>query len=131
MGQIDRSGYRLPTMLSLRAHVMIAAGIFAAIVVLAMLGNALEASGAIEASPGVRLGSIAVFLGLAVALAFSAVPVMVKLVLGAQRSAGNAGRPVVAALVAHERLIVVTMWALMALGLAVAIPGAILSGAFD
>jgi hypothetical protein len=118
-------------MLSLRAHVLILVGIFAAIIVLATIGNALEASGTVTANPALRLASIIVFFGLCVALAFSAVPVMVKLVLGFQVNIGNAGNPVVARVLARERTIVFVLWALLALGLAVAVPAAIVGGAFD
>jgi hypothetical protein len=117
-------------MLSLRAHLVIAAAILAAIFVLATIGNALEADGLVTANPRLRLASIATFLFLAVALAFAAVPVMVKLVLGFQRAIGNAGQPVIARFVARERTIVFVLWALLAMGLAVALAGAIVSGAF-
>ena len=118
-------------MLSLRAHALITAAIFAAIIVMAAIGNAIDASGAVTASPGLKLASISVFFGLTVALMFSAVPLMVKLVLGFQVTIGNASNPVVARLLARERLIVLTIWVLLALGLAVAIPAAIVDGAFD
>ena len=118
-------------MLSLRTHLLITAAIFAAIILLAIAGNALEASGAVIGSPGLRVASIILFLALTVALMFSAVPVMVKLVLGFQVAAGNGGRPLIAWLIARERAIVFTLWALLALGLAVAAPAAILDGAFD
>jgi hypothetical protein len=44
---------------------------------------------------------------------------------------GNAGNPVVARFTARERLIVFALWALLALGLAVAVRAAIIDGAFD
>ena len=96
-------------MLSLRTHIMISAGIMAVIIMLAMI----------------------VFLGLTVALMLSLVPVMVKLVLGVQAGIGNAGHPVVAAMIAHERVIVFVLWGLIALGLVIAVPAAIIDGAFD
>jgi len=118
-------------MLSLRSHAIITAGIFAAIIVLAIIGNVLEAGGALPDSPIALLASLIVFFGLCTALMFSAVPLMVKLVLGAQVRAGNAGRPVVVALIARERAIVFALWALIALGLVIAVPAAIVDGAFD
>ncbi|HEY1301866.1 MAG TPA: hypothetical protein VGF07_15305 [Stellaceae bacterium] len=118
-------------MLSLRAHLAIAAGIFAAIVALATLGNALEAGGLVAAGPSIRLASIVLFLFLSVALAFAAIPVMVKLVLGFQAAIGNAGRPIVAGAIARERTIVFVLWGLLAAGCAVALAGAIGAGAFD
>ena len=118
-------------MLSLRTHAIITAVIFAAIAGLATLGNAVEASGAVSATPALRRGAMITFLALAVALMFSAVPVMVKLVLGFHVALGNAGRPVIGGLIAHERTIVFVLWALLALGLAVSLPAAIIDGAFD
>jgi hypothetical protein len=118
-------------MLTLRTHVMIAVGIFAAIVLFAMIGNALQGSGVIEGSPALRLASMILFFGLGVALMFSAVPVMVKLVLGFQVRIGNAAHPAIAPLLASERTIIFVLWALLALGLVVALPAAIIDGAFE
>ena len=118
-------------MLSLRTHAIICASIMAAIMVLAMLGNALHDSGIVEDGPTVRLTAMILFFALTVALMLSAIPVMVKLVLGFQVGIGNAGHPVVAGLIARERLIVFFLWGLIALGLVVAVPAAIIDGAFD
>jgi len=77
-------------MLSLRTHAIISAAILATIIGLAMIGNALEAGAAVHDGAGIRLAAMIVFLGLCTALAFSFVPLMVKLVLGVQ--AGSATR---------------------------------------
>lgn len=114
-------------MLRLRTHAIITAGIFVAINVLAMIGNALEASGAVKASPAARLAAVIIFLALSIALAFSVVPLMVKVVLGFQARRGGTGLRAIA----RERAIVFVMWGLMALGLAIAVPAAIVAGAFD
>jgi hypothetical protein len=118
-------------MLTLRTHVMISAGILAAIIMLAMIGNALQAWEVARDGPTIRLTLMIVFLGLSAALVFSMVPVMVKLVLGVQAGIGNAGHPVVAGLIAQERVIVFVFWGLIALGLVIAVPAAIIDGAFD
>ena len=118
-------------MLSFRTHLGITAAIFAAILGLATIGNALQASGALPDSPGIKHAAIGVFFALVVALACSAVPIMVKLVLAAQIRAGNAGRPAIAWLIGHERAVVCAYWAIFALGLAVTLPAAIINGAFD
>src|SRR5947207_6668556 len=118
-------------MLSLRAHALITGGLFAALIVLGWLGNLLEALDLIPSGPGIRLASLVVFLGLAAALAFSAIPLMVQLVLGFQIRIGNANRPVIRSLIARQRVIVFILWSLIALGLAIAVPAAILDGAFD
>jgi len=62
---------------------------------------------------------------------FSAVPLMVLIVLGFQVRIGNTGVPVIRTLIAHQRTIVFVLWGLMAAGLLIAIPAAILGGAFE
>ena len=91
----------------------------------------LDALDLIPARPGIRLVSVVVFVGLSIALTFSAIPLMVQLVLGFQVRIGNANRPVIRALIARQRVIVFVLWSLIALGLAIAVPAAILDGAFD
>jgi arginine exporter protein ArgO len=118
-------------MLSLRAHALITGGLFAALVVLGWVGNLLEATDLIPPGPGVRLASLVVFFGLSVALMFSAIPLMVQLVLGFQVRLGNTNVPVIRRLIARERVIVFVLWGLIALGLLIAIPAAIRDGAFD
>ena len=58
-------------MLTLRTHIMISAGIMAAIVVLAMIGNALHDSGVVQDSPTIRLNAMILFLGLTAMILFS------------------------------------------------------------
>ncbi len=118
-------------MLSLRAHALITGGLFAALIVLGWVGNLIEALDLVPRGPGIRLLSVVVFLGLAAALGFSAIPLMVQLVLGFQVRIGNAHRPVIRSLIAHQRVIVFVLWSLIALGLLIAVPAAILDGAFD
>jgi hypothetical protein len=118
-------------MLSLRAHALITGGLFAALIVLGWVGNLLEALDLVPPGPGIRLASLVIFLGLSVALAFSAIPLMVQLVLGFQVRLGNANRPLIRSLIARQRVIVFILWSLIALGLLIAVPAAILDGAFD
>jgi hypothetical protein len=118
-------------MLSLRAHALITGGLFVALIVLGWVGNLIEALDLIPSGPGIRLVSLVIFLGLAVALGFSTIPLMVQLVFGFQVRIGNANRPVIRSLIARQRVIVFVLWSLIALGLAVAVPAAILDGAFD
>ena len=118
-------------MLTLRTHSIITAGLLAAIIVMAVVGTALHDNGLLADSAGMRTASAIVFFSLCAALVFSAVPLMVKLVLGVQVGIGNAGQPLIAGLIARERTIVFALWALIALGLAIAVPAAIIDGAFD
>jgi hypothetical protein len=118
-------------MLSLRTHAIISAAIFATIVGLAMIDNALHYGGVVQGGPGLRRTSMVVFIGLILALWFSVIPVMVKLVLGFQVWMGNGGHPVIAALVARERIIIFAFWAFYAFGLLILAPKAISDGMFD
>src|SRR5204863_5991912 len=53
------------------------------------------------------------------------------IVLGFQVRIGNAGVPPIRTLIAHQRTIVFVLWGLMAAGLLIAVPAAILDGAFE
>jgi hypothetical protein len=117
-------------MLSLRTHAWITGGIFAAILVLAAIGNVLHDQGLLADGADVQIAARILFFGLTLALFFSAIPLMVKLVLGAQVKLGNTDRAVVRAAIARERWIVLAFWALAALGLGIALPAAIRDGAF-
>lgn len=119
-------------MLSLRAHAIICASLFGALLVIGWGGNILQATGVLPADPGrLKIPLIVLMLGLTAAFAFSAIPVMVKLVLGFQRQIGNESVPVVRSVLKAETTIIWVIWGLMAAGLAIAVPAAIVSGAFD
>jgi hypothetical protein len=117
-------------MLSLRAHAILCGALFAAIVIMAAVGNALAGSSLIRDPAAFRLPAMVLFFTLFVAFGFSTVPVMVKLVLHAQRAIGNESQPLVKALAARERVVIWILWGLMAAGLALAVPAAIAAGAF-
>src|SRR6185295_13373587 len=68
-------------MLSLRTHAIIFGALLALIIGIASIGNALEAAGTLPPSPTLQLIMRIVFFGLVIALALSAVPVMVKSVI--------------------------------------------------
>jgi hypothetical protein len=118
-------------MLSLRSHALITGGFFAAILLIGWGGNLLDAFGLVPDSAALRIAVLVVMLGFCAALAFSAVPLIVLIVLQFQVAAGNANRPIIRSLVTYQRAIVFVMWGLMAAGLALAVPAAILGGAFD
>jgi hypothetical protein len=115
---------------SLRTHALICGGLFAALIGSAIAGNALQAAGVIPPA-GAGPVVIVVFMALFVAFGFSCVPVMVKLVFGAQKKLGNADKPAIKAVLSAETVIIWALWTLMALGLVIGIPAAILSGAFN
>ena len=80
-------------MLGLRTHALVTGGLFAALFVLGWGGNAIDAYGLMPRTPGVQMGALIFFLLLTAALAFSAVPLMVLLVIRFHIAAGNANRP--------------------------------------
>jgi hypothetical protein len=116
---------------SLRTNFLISAGLFGAILVLAIIGNVLEKAGVGPLTGGRRLAVMVVFFGLFLAFGFSLVPVMVKTVLGAQVSLGNQDVAVVAAALRRQHLIIWVLWALMGAGTIVAVPAAIAGGMFN
>jgi hypothetical protein len=118
-------------MFSLKAHAIITGGLFAAIIVTAMAGGALHDSGYLPDSSAAQLTAKIVFFGLFLAFGFSCIPLMLKLVLAGQVAIGNADVGIVRAVAAHQTGIVIGFWLFLGLGLAIAIPAAILNGAFD
>jgi hypothetical protein len=118
-------------MLSLRTHALITGMIFAGLLAIGWGGNLLDALGLFPHEPALQIGLAVVLCGLCAALAFSAVPLMVLTVLRFQVSIGNANRPVIRTMIAHQRTIVFVMWGLMAAGLLIAVPAAILDGGLD
>ena len=118
-------------MLSLRAHAIICASLFGALIGVALLGNALQAAGVIHDLGRFRTPFLVAIFALFIAAGLSAVPVMVKLVLGFQRAAGNENVPTVAGALKAEKWIVYGIWSLMATGAVVALPAAIQGGLFN
>jgi len=118
-------------MFSLKAHALITGGLFAGIVVTAMVGNILHDSGYLPDSSGAQLAAKVIFFTLFVAFGYSCIPLMVKLVVAGQVGIGNADVGIVRALAAHQGRLVIAFWVLITLGLAVAIPAAIYNGFFD
>ena len=66
-------------MFSLRAHAIICAALFGALIGIALAGNALQAAGVIHDLGRFKLPFLILIFGLFLAAGFSAVPVMVKL----------------------------------------------------
>ncbi len=114
-----------------RALALISGAILATIILAALVGNALQEAGLVK-DPGALEGPAKLtFFTLFVAFGFSAIPLMVRLVLGAQILLGNANVPPIRALIAHPGCVVWPLWTLMALGLAVGLPAAIRQGFFS
>jgi hypothetical protein len=117
-------------MLSLRAHAILSATLFALIILIAIIGNVLEGAGVAPPPPGLQLPAMIGFFALFLAFAFSLVPLMVKLFLAGQGGIGNAERGLIKALSAHQAGIVWAIWTIWLLGLAIALPAMIEDGFF-
>jgi len=118
-------------MFSLKTHALITGGLFAAIVVMAIVGNVLHDSGALADGSSSQLAARVIFFGLFLAFGYSVIPLMVKLVFAGQVKIGNADVAIVRALAVRQTKIIVAFWVLISLGLAIAIPAAIHDGFFD
>jgi hypothetical protein len=110
---------------------MICAAFFAAMIVITMGGNALQAAGAVRDPGAWRTPFLILVFVLFLGFGFSAIPVMVKTVVGLQRKIGNEDIPAVNAALRAENWIIYAIWALMAAGLSIAIPAAISGGLFN
>jgi hypothetical protein len=118
-------------MFSLKTHAIITGSLFAAIIVMAIVGNVLHDSGYLPDSSAAQLAAKIIFFTLFLAFGFSCIPLMVKLVLAGQTAIGNTDVGIVRLVAAHETRIVLVLWLLIGLGLAIAIPAAIQDGFFD
>jgi hypothetical protein len=128
---IDSEGPRLShkPMLRLRTHACDLPGLLLALLALGWGGALLADLGVAQPSPAWRWPVLALLFVLVLGFAFSAVPVMVLLVTGVQ---GRVGGPLAfLASPRWQRGIVFSLWALMGLGTAIAIPAAILLGGFE
>jgi hypothetical protein len=102
-------------MFSLKTHIRIAVALFAALLLIGWGGAILQGAGVLPRDMGSwRTPLMVLMFALTAALPFALVPVIVKLVLG-----GGGGKT-----------IIYVIWALMAAGIAVALPVAIQSGIF-
>jgi hypothetical protein len=118
-------------MLTLRTHAIIFGALLAALVGIAVGGNALESAGVAPLSGASRYVAVMLFFGLFIAFGLSAIPVMVMLVVRAQVKAGNQDVPAIAAVTRRQNVIIWSLWALIVAGLCVAIPAMTMSGAFE
>jgi hypothetical protein len=117
-------------MLSLRAHAIICACLFAALIGLAILGNVLQAAGMKPLEGRASIVALSLFFALFVAAGMSAIPVMVKAVLGVQERLGHQNAPVIGAMIRHQAAIVWVLWSVIFAGTVVAIPAIIANGFF-
>ncbi len=115
-------------MFILKTHTIITGGLFAAIIVMAVIGNALHDMGYLSDSSAAQLTAKVVFFASFLAFGFSCIPLMLKLVLAGQVAIGNGEVGIVRAVAAHQTAIVIGFWLFCLLGLAIALPIAIRDG---
>ncbi len=116
-------------MFSLRTHAIICGSLFAALFGMAAGGNALIAAGVFRQPATPNLVAMAIFFGLFLACGFSAVPVIVMMVLRVQTGLGNERVEAIRRMVAAQKAIIWAIWGLMLAGTAIAVPAAIMNGA--
>jgi hypothetical protein len=117
-------------MFSLKVHAIITGALFAATVVTALIGNVLHDQGLLADSSTEQTAARMIFFKLFPAFGYSAIPLMVKIVLAGQVHIGNGDVGLVRAVAKHQTGVVIVFWILISLGLAIAIPAAIHDGFF-
>jgi hypothetical protein len=118
-------------MFSLKVHAIITGALFAAIIVMAMVGNVLHDQGYIPDSSAAQTAARVIFFGLFLAFGYSAIPLMVKFVLAGQVKIGNEDVTLVRAAIARQTHIIIAFWVLITAGLLIAVPAAVHDGFFD
>jgi hypothetical protein len=106
---------------------------FGLVILGAIVGGYLEASGAMTRESIGPRGTAAVkacFFTLFCVLGFSAVPCVLRLFLFLQDQSGNAELFLVRFLRAHEQSVIYGIWGLFVIGLGVAVPAAVKGGFF-
>jgi hypothetical protein len=111
-------------MFSLRTHAIISGSLLAALILFAVLGNLVN-GGRPPKDPALLMGARILFFGLFLALAFSLIPLMLKVFLAAQVKIGNGEIGLIKTLAAHQAAVVWVVWGLLIAGLAIALPAAV------
>jgi hypothetical protein len=108
----------------MRSSTIILISAMALLIASAIVGNYLESSGILTREKLGQRGLATVMLfyfGLFCIIVISAVPVTFRLFIAGQSRIGNAGRPVIQWMQAHETIIVYAVWAFFTTGLLTAI----------
>lgn len=97
---------------------------FFLIILLGIAGNLISSKVQLDPALARKAGiiTILVFLLLGLGLMFSAIPVMVRIVLGFQEKIGNGHVPIIAFFLRHEAGIVLIYWSIFLAGLLVGGP---------
>ena len=117
-------------MFSLRTHALITGGLFALIIAMAIVGNALQASGIVKHPEALQTPMRIVFFTIFIVFAFSLVPTLVKVFVAGQGAIGNADKGFIQLIARHQVGVIFAIWGIWILGIAVALPTMISSGFF-
>jgi hypothetical protein len=118
-------------MFSLRTHLLISGGLFGFILLMAIVGNAIQAAGIIKHPEALQTPMKIIFFPVFLAFAYSMVPSMIKLFLAGQGAIGNAEKAPLRFLEAHQVGVIWGFWMVWTGCLAVAMPTMIRSGFFS
>jgi hypothetical protein len=117
-------------MFSLRTHALISGGLFALIIAMAIVGNALQASGIVKHPEALQTPMRIVFFTIFIVFAFSLVPTLVKVFVAGQGAIGNTDKGFIQLIARHQVGVILAIWGIWILGIAVALPTMISSGFF-
>jgi len=117
-------------MFSLRTHALITGGLFALIIAMAIVGNALQASGIVKHPEALQTPMRIVFFTIFIVFAFSLVPTLVKVFVAGQGAIGNADKGFIQLIARHQVGVIFAIWVIWIMGIAVALPAMINSGFF-
>src|SRR5438105_14070638 len=117
-------------MFSLRTHALISGGLLAFIILMAITGNAIQASGLIKNPAVLQTPAKIVFFTAFIVFAFSLIPTMVKFFLAGHASIGNACKGPIRFIEVHQVGVIWGFWLLWFAGLTVALPAMIRTGFF-
>ena len=117
-------------MFSLRTHALISGGLFALIIAMAIVGNAIQASGIVKHPEALQTPMKIIFFTLFIVFAFSLIPTMVKAFIAGQGAIGNADKGPIKLIERHQLAVIYGIWGIWILGFAMALPTMIRSGFF-
>jgi hypothetical protein len=117
-------------MYTLRTHALISGGLFALIIVMAIVGNALQASGVVKHPEALQTPMRLIFFTVFIVFAFSLIPTMVKAFIAGQGAIGNADKGPIKLIERHQLAVIYGIWGIWILGFAVALPTMIRTGFF-
>jgi hypothetical protein len=117
-------------MFSLRTHALITGGLLGLIILMAIVGNAVQASGIVKHPASLQTPMKIVFFTAFAVFAFSCVPTMIKLFAAGQGAIGNAEKAPIRFITAHQVGAIWIIWIIWIAGIVVAFPTMLRTGFF-